>query len=48
MAMDAKVEFIEPDLCPLPIVVGDSITISSISDGGSLATVKQLCVEFAE
>ena len=48
MAMDAKVEFIEPDLCSLPIVVGDSITISDIGDGGSLATVKRLFVEFSE
>ena len=30
LTMKAKAGFIEPDLCPLPIVVGDSITICNV------------------
>lgn len=48
MTMDAKAGFIEPDLRPLPIVVGDSITISHVECGESLVMVKRLFVEFAE
>lgn len=48
MTMQAKAEFVEPDLRPLPIVVGDSITIINVEGGDSLAIVKRLFVEFAE
>jgi ribosomal protein S18 acetylase RimI-like enzyme len=48
MTMEAKARFVEPVLCPLPIVVGESITIINVEGGDSLAIVKRLFVEFAK
>ena len=38
MTPASKTGFIEPDLCPLPNVVGDSITISNIERGDGFGT----------
>ena len=47
MTWEAKARFVEPDLCPLPIVVGNSMTILNIIDGDYLAVIRQLFIEYA-
>ncbi len=48
MTMQAKAEFVEPDLCALPILISDSITISSVTNADSVAIVRRLFIEYAE
>ena len=46
---EAKAEFVEPDLFPLPIVIGNRITIVNVMDGEtSLLIARRLLLEFAE
>lgn len=48
MTWEAKAKLIAPDLRPLPIVIGDSLTICNVTEGDALAVVRKLFTEYAQ
>ena len=48
MTWEAKANFITPDQCPLPTVIGNSLTIDNVTDGAGLEMIKNLFIQYAE
>ena len=48
MTLEAKYNFVPPDLCPLPIAVSDSITIHNVAGSECLDHARALLTAYAE